>query len=98
MEAYPDPIVKRGYWLHDGVTRSGIRIVRSQTLYGTGDPDDPPEIANDRAVECYYVIYDSPSPFAPRGAAGGAYLTLEDAVVAVERTTKAPVVWESGSA
>ncbi len=96
MAAYPDPIVKRGYWL-EGPIRSGIRIVRSQKMYGTGNPDDPPEIANDRDVECYYVIYDSPSPLAPRGAAGGAYLTLEDAVAAVQKTTKAPVVWESGS-
>ncbi len=46
------PIVKRGYWMYAGTQRAEIRIVAGTMLYGSGDDEDPPEIANDEQVAC----------------------------------------------
>ena len=38
------PVVKQGVWFYGGVTSCPVRIVRHHTLYGTHDPEDPPEL------------------------------------------------------
>lgn len=85
-------LVKQGLWFHGGVTTCHVRIVRHHTLYGSGDPDDPPEFARDRAVECYYVRYDQPrSPETWQD--GGAALSLREAVFLAERRLGPGVSW-----
>ena len=53
-------IIKRGILLYDGVQEYEVIIVESDTMYGTGDYEDPPEIAEDRECRCYYAWCDSP--------------------------------------
>ncbi|MBP6902498.1 MAG: hypothetical protein KBC73_20580 [Burkholderiaceae bacterium] len=73
------PCVKQGLWFHGGVTTCHVRIVRHHLLYGSHDADEPPELAGDRVVECYYVRYDLPHA-APAWRDGGAALSLREAM------------------
>lgn len=90
------PCVKHGLWLHGGVTTCHVRIVRHHLLLGTGDADDPPEIAGDRVAECYYVLFDLPchghGP-APAWQNGGAAMSLREAVFLAERRLGPVVSW-----
>ncbi|MEX0610561.1 MAG: hypothetical protein WD229_00460 [Pirellulales bacterium] len=87
------PVVKIGTWRYDGITPCEIRIVRSNVLYGTGDYEDPPEVADDHEVECFYILYDAPGEPGRFPAGGGGFRRLEQAVAHVERTLPGPVAW-----
>ncbi len=54
-------IMKRGILLYDKTIEYNVIIIESNILYGTGDCEDPPEIAEDKECLCYYVWHDSPS-------------------------------------
>lgn len=79
-------IVKQGILLYDHVLEYSVIIIESDILYGTGDFDDPPEIAEDRECLCYYIWCDSPhgrneycsGPFE-------AYMSVEEAMAAIEK-------------
>lgn len=86
------PPVKQGLWFFAGVTTCHVHIVRHHTLYGTGDADDPPELARDREVECYYIRFDKPHTPAP-WQDGGAALSLREAVFLAERRLGPVVCW-----
>jgi hypothetical protein len=43
-----DRIVKTGYFMYDGSVRCPVRIVQTDTIPGTGDFEDEPELADDR--------------------------------------------------
>ena len=84
--------VKQGLWFHGGVTPCHVEIVRHHTLQGTHEADDPPDIANDRVVECYYVRYDHPQT----GKAwldGGSALSLREAVFLAQRRLGPLLSW-----
>jgi hypothetical protein len=87
------PIVKRGYWMYAGTQRAEIRIVAGTLLYGSGDDEDPPEIANDEQVACYYVAYESPPGSGCFPAGGGRFRSIDEAVATVERTIAGPITW-----
>lgn len=84
--------IKHGLWFFAGVTTCHVRIVRHHTLYGSDDPDDPPELARDRAVECYYVRFDKPHA-RPAWQDGGTALSLREAVFLAERRLGPVVSW-----
>ena len=86
------PAIKQGLWFYGGVTPCHARIVRHHTLVGTGDADDPPDLANDRAVECFYVRFDHPHT-GPGWHDGGAALSLREAVFMAERRLGPLVSW-----
>lgn len=86
------PSVKHGLWFYGGVTTCHVRIVRHHTLYGTGDADDPSELAADREMECYYVRYHGPAEARP-WLDGGAALSLREAVFLAERRLGPVVNW-----
>ncbi|MCB4366361.1 hypothetical protein KIH07_21715 [Hydrogenophaga taeniospiralis] len=86
------PAVKHGLWFFAGVTTCHVHIVRHHTLYGTGDADDPPELARDREVECYYIRFDKPHTPVP-WQDGGAALSLREAVFLAERRLGPVVCW-----
>ena len=88
------PAVRHGLWFHGGITPCHVRIVRHHTLFGTGDAQDPPDLAQDRAVECYYVRFDQPSAN-DRWVDGGAALSLREAVFLAERRLGPVVCWAS---
>lgn len=87
------PAVKRGLWLYAGTTPCEVRIVRHDVLFGTGDPDDPPELAADRSLECFYVRYHTPAA-APAWLDGGAALSLREAMFLAERKLGPVVSWQ----
>jgi hypothetical protein len=86
------PCVKHGLWFYAGVSTCEVRIVRHHTLYGTHDAEDPPEIATDREVECYYVRFEGPPGHTPWHD-GGVALSLREAVFLAERRLGPAVSW-----
>ena len=85
--------VKRGTWLYAGSIPCEVRIVRHHTLYGTGDYEDPPDIANDREVECFYLLFHTPAG-KPPWVGGGAALSLSDAIALAEEKLEGTVTWQ----
>jgi hypothetical protein len=86
------PAIKRGLWLYAGTTPCDVRIVRHDVLFGSGDRDDPPELADDQAMECYYVRYHTPAA-APAWLDGGAGLSLREAIFLAERKLGPVLNW-----
>jgi hypothetical protein len=85
--------VKRGTSLYAGSIPCEVRIVRHHMFYGTGDHEDPPEIANDREVECFYILYHTPER-EPSWVGGGTSLSLSDAIAAAEAMLVGGVTWQ----
>ena len=46
-------VVKRGIFLYDATIVCDIRIVKTDVRYGTGDAEDPPEIADDQPFDAH---------------------------------------------
>ena len=84
--------VKRGTWLYAGTVPCEVRIIKHHTLYGTGDYEDPPEIAEDREVECFYILYHTPAG-EPAWVGGGSALSLQDAVAVAEAALGSGLRW-----
>ncbi|HMN94147.1 MAG TPA: hypothetical protein PKC60_13030 [Hydrogenophaga sp.] len=87
------PAVKRGLWWYAGTSPCDVRIVHHHTLYGSGDADDPPELASDRQVDCFYVRYHTPAA-APAWLDGGCALSLREAMFLAERKLGPVVSWQ----
>lgn len=84
---------KIGTWLHGGSIPCEVRVVRHHTLYGSGDYDDPPEVVEDRAVECFYVLFHTPAG-EPEWVCGGAALSLNEAMALAQRRLGHTLVWQ----
>lgn len=89
------PCVKQGLWLHGGVSTCHVRIVHHDLLLGTGDVDDPPELAQDRPTDCYYVLFDLPHAAATAAGwqLGGAALSLREAMFLAQRQLGPRLDW-----
>jgi hypothetical protein len=85
--------VKQGRWYAGGLTPCPVRIVRHHTLFGTHDPEDPPDIAADVVAECYYVRYHPPGVH-EYWHDGGVALTLREAIFLAERKLGPRVQWD----
>lgn len=77
-------VARTGTFLYDGAVTCDLRIVRSPIRYGSGDCEDPPGIANDQALETFYVQYGSTTARGHFNAGGGGYDCLGDAMEATE--------------
>ena len=86
------PPVQFGTWLYAGSVPCEVKIVRHHTLYGSGDYEDPPEIADDREVECFYILFHTPVGH-PQWVGGGAALSLAEAVSVAENKLGSTVTW-----
>lgn len=86
--------VKRGHWLYDGSIPCEVRVVRHHFLFGTGDVDDGPDLSQDRGVECFYVLYQTPVG-SPRWVGGGSALSLDEAVAIAEAKLSGGVDWDA---
>jgi hypothetical protein len=84
--------VKHGLWFYAGVTSCHVRILRHHILFGSGEPDDPPEFALDRRVDCYYIRFEKPH-VRPQWQDGGAALSLREAVFLAEQRLGHTVSW-----
>ncbi len=81
-----DQIVRTGIWLYDNVAPTQIRIVKRPFTLGTGDYEDPPEIADDRDAPCFVLVWGIPGVTGAfqTQAEGGQYPTLELALEAAD--------------
>jgi hypothetical protein len=90
-------VVRRGWWLYDGMVRLEVRVVRQSVFYGTGDYEDPPEISEDREMECFSVWSETTTRELPRFAGMGQFETIESAVRHAESVIRGGVVWHDAS-
>jgi hypothetical protein len=51
-------VVREGRWKYDETVDVAVRIRESDTRFGSGDHEDPPEVREDRSERCYYVAWD----------------------------------------
>lgn len=89
------PSVKQGLWFHGGLTTCHVRIVRHHLLFGSQDADDPPAMARDWPMECFYIRYDMPRRQAAKAAwhDGGAALSLREAMFLAQRRLGPTIHW-----
>jgi hypothetical protein len=83
---------KTGTWLYGGRVPCEVRVVRHHTLYGSGDYEDAPEVAEDRSVECFYVLFHTPAG-EPEWVGGGAALSLNEAMALAQKKLGHTLVW-----
>jgi hypothetical protein len=86
--------VKCGTWLYDGSIPCEVRIVRHDTLYGSGDHADPREISEDQNIECFYILFRTPVG-APAWVGGGVALSIDSAMLIAETTLGAGLIWRA---
>ena len=88
-------VVRSGTFLYDGTVLCDIRIVCSSVRPGSGDWEDPPELANDQFGEFFIVQYGSTTARGVFNACSGGGITIEEATTAAESMpgTGAPIVW-----
>lgn len=86
-------VVKEGIWKYSGSVECKVRIIKYHTLYGFGDYEDPIEISDDRDVECYYVLMESPVEKGEYPVIRGGFLTLEQAIEDVEVSMYNKITW-----
>src|SRR5258706_9746745 len=67
---------RRGIWLYDGHIECRVEIWQRDERPGTGDYEDPPELADDQPGECYEVLYEPAGGGRMGQAGGGDFLTL----------------------
>ena len=77
-------VVKRGTFLYDGTVTCNLRIVRRRVRPGSGDWDDPPELANDKEGEYFYVQFGSTTDRGRFNASGGGGATIDEAIAVAE--------------
>lgn len=77
-------IVMRGAYLYDELVPCEVVIVRGPVFYGSGDDEDPPELADDREQASFYIWYGSPAAGGQFNAGGGVRFSLLEAMQAVE--------------
>ena len=85
--------VKQGHWFSGGVIACPVRIVRHHTLYGTHDPEDPPELATDREADCFYIRF-RPAGQHENWHDGGTALSLREAMFLAQRKLGPVVQWD----
>lgn len=78
-------IVKRGICQYAEHKEYGVVIEESKIRYGTGDYEDPVNIANDMDGICYYIHFESLIYNGVFNASGGCFTSLDDAIRYVER-------------
>jgi hypothetical protein len=77
-------VVKNGTFLYDGTVTCDVRIILSQVRHGSGDLEDPPELADDKEGEFFYVQYGSTTERGHFNASGGGGATMEEAIAVAE--------------
>jgi hypothetical protein len=73
-------IVKEGTYLYDGAVPCGVRIRFQSVRFGTGDYEDPFEVAEDQAIPTYYIEFSVTTDVNDFRSGGGGFESLEDAV------------------
>lgn len=79
-----EEVVKNGTFLYDGTVTCDVRIVRSRMRPGSGDWQDPPELADDQYGEFFQVQYGSTTARGHFHAMGGGGASLQEAIAVAE--------------
>ena len=87
-------VVADGEWLYDSIMPCRVVILSESIFPGSGDYEDPSEIAEDRDVPCFSVWYQNLTYRKDFNAGGGCYMTLEEAIEGVEETVNNDVIWK----
>ncbi|GAB4060868.1 hypothetical protein [Uliginosibacterium sediminicola] len=53
------PIAREGVWLYDQSVPVCIRVVASPETWGTGDFEDEESVAENQAIPCFFIVYES---------------------------------------
>jgi hypothetical protein len=88
-----DATIKSGTWLFDGTVPVGVRIVKRDTFYGSGDHEDLPEDRENQNVTTFAVWFESTAQPGTFNTGGGQYRSLEDAVAGAEKLVGATLKW-----
>jgi hypothetical protein len=86
-------VVLRGTWLYAGSVPCEVRIVRSSVRHGSGDTEDPQEVANDQDVECYYLEYQTTAG-TPKWVGGGSSQSIAEAKQSAALLLGASLKWQ----
>jgi hypothetical protein len=86
-------VLKRGQWLYGGSVKCAVRISRRDSWPGTGDYEDPADVAADRAVECYEVEFHTPVG-EPAWVGGGLYPSVKEAEDSAHKLLGESLQWE----
>jgi hypothetical protein len=79
-----ESVVREGIFTSSGQIECRVRIIHSPVHYGTGDLEDPPDVANDIAQDTFYIWYGSTTERDCFNAGGGGYPSLGEAMAAAE--------------
>jgi hypothetical protein len=85
-------VIMKGRWIYGESVTHTLQIVRSPVLYGSGDYYDPPEIRDDKEIECYYIEFLSTHKDKVDSMRGG-FLTLAEAIDKAEEITNQKIKW-----
>ena len=77
-----ETVVQEGTFCYDSEIECDIRIIHSPVRHGSGDPEDPPQIANDVEQSTFYIQYGSTTERGVFNAGGCGYSTLAEAMAA----------------
>ena len=77
-----ETVVKEGTFCYDSDIECDIRVIRSTVRYGSGDPEDSPQIANDVEQTTFYIQYGSTTERGVFNAGGCGYPRLAEAAAA----------------
>jgi len=84
MNLQDEKAEKRGMCYYQNEKKFEVKIIKWHIFYGTGDYEDTPDIREDRIIDCFYVFYEDIVNEGIFNVGGGCYLSLEEAVNAVE--------------
>lgn len=77
-------IVKEGTYLYDGTVLCGVRIRFQPVRFGSGDHEDPQDIAQDRDMPTYCIELSVGTDATDFRAGAGVFDSLNDAVAHLE--------------
>jgi hypothetical protein len=75
-----EQVVKTGTFVYAVGVECDVRIVHRFVRFGTGDQDDPPDIADDIVVDSYYVQYGSTTQRGVFNSESAAFESLQEAM------------------
>jgi len=79
-----ETIVKEGTFLYDEQVPCRLLIVHSKVQYGTGDYQDPPELANDQDCDAFYIKFSSTTDVNHFNSGSGPFSSLSEAMTYAE--------------
>jgi hypothetical protein len=88
-----EAIARLGVFLYDGSVRCPVRIVMTDFRPGSGDAEDPPEIADDQVGVWYRVDLAAAGDLVEWRVGGGYFRSQEEAERHLEQTL-ADLHWE----